>query len=106
VKVLQLSFGIFVGEEFTVFGFVRDELKKKLGTTGLTVESPLFAANLIRREHNFHIKCFNSLRKPAMHVDSRVKYASEIIRQTNFRHVTNVSLSFEQIGAFKTSSQR
>jgi len=29
VKVLQLSFGIFVGEEFTVFGFVRDELKKK-----------------------------------------------------------------------------
>ena len=35
VTILQLSFVSFVGEELTVFGFVREECEKTLRTTGL-----------------------------------------------------------------------
>ena len=35
VKILQWQFVIFVGEELTVFGFVREEYEKTLRTTGL-----------------------------------------------------------------------
>jgi len=41
VKFLQVLIVIFVGEELTVFGFVRGNMKKTLRTTGLE-EDKLF----------------------------------------------------------------
>jgi len=35
MEFLRLSFVILVGEELTVFGFVREECEKTLRTTGL-----------------------------------------------------------------------